>query len=342
MKYFKYTITSILVAVFMVICVSAYQTWEDNVYDGAHVAATDLQNMEYNFNCLKTNFSGTSSPADVEAGQWWFDTDDNILKLRNEGSSAWLEVWDLTNDRPKGLDDPGAIGGETAYAGTFTTLTGDILVLQSHTEGLSGNLTISTDDPQIQLIDPDGADRDIELPAEAENDGRIYIIVNTADGDETLTIKDDGSNVIDTINQSSSQIYTCDGTSWKASSGSDEPINSMPICGDIGAEFSVTSTSWATVGTQIIYIPEVLPAPYLYVRAFTKGATAHYFRYQIDGTTSGETTAASAGFVWTGEIGVDISGITPGQWYDISIQGKNMLSTTTYIGGLAMRYGREP
>jgi len=50
------------------------QNWADNVYQSDHEGATDLQNMENNFACLKSMFSGASAPSNPVAGMPWFDT----------------------------------------------------------------------------------------------------------------------------------------------------------------------------------------------------------------------------------------------------------------------------
>jgi len=65
------------------------QNWTDNVFQGDHVGQTDLQNMENNFACLKSLFSGASQPASMAACHPWFDTTKHVLKVRNDGDTAW-------------------------------------------------------------------------------------------------------------------------------------------------------------------------------------------------------------------------------------------------------------
>ena len=50
---------------------------------------TDLGNMEKNFAALKSLFSGASQPASMAACHPWFDTSKHVLKVRNDGDSAW-------------------------------------------------------------------------------------------------------------------------------------------------------------------------------------------------------------------------------------------------------------
>jgi len=80
------------------------QNWTDDVFDPGHVGQTDLQNIENNFACLKSSFSGSSAPVNPVPGMFWVDTTNHILKMRNEANNAWLNVWDLANDKPYGQD----------------------------------------------------------------------------------------------------------------------------------------------------------------------------------------------------------------------------------------------
>jgi len=43
---------------------------------------------------------GAVAPANTIAGLFWEDITAHILKLRNEADDAWLEIWDLVNDKP--------------------------------------------------------------------------------------------------------------------------------------------------------------------------------------------------------------------------------------------------
>ena len=63
-------------------------------FDASHVGQTDLGNIENNFACLKSSFSGTSAPSNPVAGMVWYDTTNNLEKLRNAANNAWLEIYD--------------------------------------------------------------------------------------------------------------------------------------------------------------------------------------------------------------------------------------------------------
>jgi len=66
------------------------QTYTTDCFAGAHVAQTDLANMEANFAALKSMFSGASAPSNTLAGCPWFDTTKKVMKQRNNADSAWL------------------------------------------------------------------------------------------------------------------------------------------------------------------------------------------------------------------------------------------------------------
>jgi len=66
------------------------QDWTDDSYASGHVGDTDLTNMEKNFLALKSLFSGAAQPASMAACHPWFDTTKHVLKVRNDGDSAWV------------------------------------------------------------------------------------------------------------------------------------------------------------------------------------------------------------------------------------------------------------
>jgi hypothetical protein len=76
--------------------------WTVDMFNSTHDVQTDMQALEDNINLLKQNFSSTSEPANLSAGQWWADTTTGILKLRNATNTAWQYVWDMTNNLPMG------------------------------------------------------------------------------------------------------------------------------------------------------------------------------------------------------------------------------------------------
>ena len=68
----------------------------------------------------------------------------------------------------------------------------------------------------VLFIDPGGATVDLLLPPEADANGLILHIANTADAAEDLVVKDDGdATTIITISQNEVGIVFCDGITWR-------------------------------------------------------------------------------------------------------------------------------
>ena len=64
---------------------------------GFPATRADLNNA---LQALVSNSSGTSAPSTTFANQWWYDTTNNKMYLRNEANNAWIEVavLDQTNN----------------------------------------------------------------------------------------------------------------------------------------------------------------------------------------------------------------------------------------------------
>ena len=68
---------------------------------------------------------------------------------------------------------------------------------------------------RIVRHDPGGAARTLTLPTEADMDGFFGLLVNAADKNEKLTVKEDAeSTTIATVEQNQACILAGDGTSW--------------------------------------------------------------------------------------------------------------------------------
>lgn len=82
---------------------------------------------------------------------------------------------------------------------------------------LAGTLTLTTEHPPLIVVDPGGAGRTVLLPAEASSLGLTFIIKNTADAAEDLTVKEDSNTTtIGTVSQNEAAFFFCDGVTWYA------------------------------------------------------------------------------------------------------------------------------
>ena len=69
------------------------QSYSSNCFSTANVIETDMQNVENNFDALRSLFSGSTAPTSPDAGQLWYDTGSSMVKIRY--NSSWVNVWDM-------------------------------------------------------------------------------------------------------------------------------------------------------------------------------------------------------------------------------------------------------
>jgi hypothetical protein len=106
-----------------------------NVYQGDHVAATDLQNIENNFEYLRNNFKSGSAPADPGGGLegviWW-DSTKKTFKGRSDSEwrgifsgNADFKIWAYLDSVPDGWTRDTTVTDEVlAFKGGSTYTTG--------------------------------------------------------------------------------------------------------------------------------------------------------------------------------------------------------------------------
>jgi hypothetical protein len=115
-----------------------------------------------------------------------------------------------------GAIDGTPIGANSHSTAKFTTLEFTSTFTQpDNAETLSGAKTLTTTSERLQFLDPDGAGRDVNLPAEGSSSGLSFVIINMADGAEDLTVKDDSPATIITVGQDEIGFVFCNGTVWK-------------------------------------------------------------------------------------------------------------------------------
>ena len=96
-------------------------------------AATVRADINSALSAIATNNSGSSAPSSPFASQWWYETDTNILKIRNEANTAWLNVAYLSGSEWSVLDNTKVVN----TSGTQTGLLGD----QAESTWLTGTST---------------------------------------------------------------------------------------------------------------------------------------------------------------------------------------------------------
>jgi hypothetical protein len=134
---------------------------------------------------LGSSQSGTSAPSPTFANQMWYDTTNNILKIRNEDNDAWISI--LTLDQTSDLLS--AIGSVTISS------IAQLATAQSFTAAQRGAITALTDG---STITPDfavannfsltiGGNRTLANPTNLTA-GQSGIITITQDGTGSRTL----------------------------------------------------------------------------------------------------------------------------------------------------------
>lgn len=81
-------------------------------------AASARSDINSALQALASNSIGSSSPSTTYAGQFWFDSNANTLKIRNEANSAWLDFAAVDSTV---VPSPGIASQAEAEAGTNNT-----------------------------------------------------------------------------------------------------------------------------------------------------------------------------------------------------------------------------
>lgn len=86
--------------------------------------------------------------------------------------------------------------------------------LQNHNvETLSADKTLTDSSDGSQVLDPNGSGRNVDLPAD-DVGLPVYIISNTADAAEDLTVRDSDTNTIHTVSQNESAVFMNTGSGY--------------------------------------------------------------------------------------------------------------------------------
>lgn len=119
-------------------------------------------------------------------------------------------------------------------AGGFKPLTYPLTVRGGVGSGtLAGNIELTYRDAQLLRLDPGGSDRDVTLPP--ARDGALFIIRNTADAEEALTVKNQAAATVATIPRGGSAMVACEGSTWGEVMGNAPRPQVLADPGDAGA-----------------------------------------------------------------------------------------------------------
>ena len=170
---------------------------------------------------LASNSSGDAEPTTTYANQWWYETDSNTLKLRNEANNAWVPICilDQGNNNVLSITTQGLTLGAT----TITTSGTEINQLDAITRGSliygnpSGVTSRLAKGAADTVLTSDGTDiawAALATPAGVPTGTVIYHAANTPPTD---FIKANGAAV---SRSTYSALFTAIGTTFGTGDGS--------------------------------------------------------------------------------------------------------------------------
>ena len=130
---------------------------------GFPATRADLNNA---LQALVSNSSGTSAPSTTFANQWWYDTTNNKMYIRNEANNAWIEVFTLDQTNNEWQLTTGVVQAKD-----------------------SDGLALKTDDGTTRLFIKD-ADGNIGIGTTTPGDAKLFVV------DEHTTTVTDASTLL--------------------------------------------------------------------------------------------------------------------------------------------------
>ncbi len=88
------------------------------------------------------------------------------------------------------------------------------LRLGHNVELMTGTKTLTPQDAQVQMLDPNGGN-DLLLPQVGASQGLFFIVKNTTGAAENVEVKNYGGSGKETLGSGKWGIFVCDGTSWE-------------------------------------------------------------------------------------------------------------------------------
>lgn len=107
-----------------------------------------------------------------------------------------------------------SLKGDNAYIGEMEATE---LRLPPFRATLAGTFVVTNDMPSVLALDPGGAARNVDMPAEEAlgMEGKLWIVINTADAAEVITLRNDAAGTIGTLTQNETAQLMVVGGVWK-------------------------------------------------------------------------------------------------------------------------------
>ena len=193
---------------------------------GFPATRADLNNA---LQALASNNSGTSAPSTTFANQWWYDTTNNKLYIRNEANNAWIQVAVLDQTNNEWQITTGVI---QAKDGDGLALKTDDGTTRLFIKDSDGSIGIGTSSPASILhvkgrtlaVDGAAASDSPRLNLDLDGTNKASVLLNRSTEDLQLTVV--GNNMISfTANSSEKVRIDNDGMKFNGDTGADNALN---------------------------------------------------------------------------------------------------------------------
>tara|TARA_Y100000004_G_scaffold117817_1_gene132366 strand:+ start:1 stop:1197 length:1197 start_codon:yes stop_codon:yes gene_type:complete len=168
---------------------------------GFPATRADLNNA---LQALVSNSSGTSAPSTTFANQWWYDTTNNKMYIRNEANNAWIEVFTLDQTNNEWQLTTGVVQAKDSDGLALKTDDGTTRLFIKDSDGSIG---IGTSSPAYKVEISDGTRTAIINP-NSTLDGIFLgtkeskpLVLGTADN-ERMRIDSSGNLLVGTTDAS--------------------------------------------------------------------------------------------------------------------------------------------
>lgn len=149
--------------------------------------------LNLNLQALASTSSGATAPATTYANQLWYDTANDILKIRNEDNDAWISIVTLnqTTDAVTSFANTPTLTGSNTLSGT-NTFSGTAL-LNGSTSALAATLVNAAETTTVSATAATGT-----INYDVTTQSVLYYTSN-ASANWTLNIRGNGTTSLNTL-----------------------------------------------------------------------------------------------------------------------------------------------
>jgi dipeptidyl aminopeptidase/acylaminoacyl peptidase len=169
---------------------------------------TDLNNS---LSAIATNNSSASEPSTTYAYQWWYDTSNDQLKIRNKDNDAWITVATFNQT----TDTITLVGTYLQYLPTITSISPSTIGNSAENVVITGTNFVIT--PNVEIISTTGA---ITYPNSVTRDSATQLTINvTLPTDGTYFIRVENPDGL-AVRSSTALLTVSDAPTWTTPAGS--------------------------------------------------------------------------------------------------------------------------